>query len=107
MTLLTPQQVAITGTAPTYAAVTSSDTFNHDSRAFLHVKNGSGSSINVTVVSPGTLRGQNYNPPVVAVPAGTDRFIGPFDIGLQDPTTGVITVTYSSITSVTAALIRS
>jgi hypothetical protein len=44
--------------------------------------------------------------PTVSVPATTgDRMIGPLSPYLADPATGIITVTYSVTSSVTAALV--
>lgn len=106
MALLTRQQVGVTGTTPTYGAVAASDTVEPDDRAFLIVKNGSGSPITTTVVVPGSTFGQ-ANPDIpVTVPAGGERWIGPFTANLVDSTTGLITVTHSAQTSVTCALVR-
>jgi hypothetical protein len=105
MALISPQTVGITGTAPTYGAVTATDTIAPNDRAVLHVKNASGGSINVTVVVPGTQYGQPRADVVVAIPNGQDRFIGPFPNDLADPADGLIDVNFSGTTSVTAALI--
>jgi hypothetical protein len=76
----------------------------------LDVNNASGGSINVTVGDPGTTPAGNPasgSPAgrVVAVPAGAQRdiYISPRNV---DPSTGVVTVTYSSTTSVTAECTR-
>ena len=45
---------------------------------FLYVDNGSGASVNVSVVSVPTLDGLDVEDLVVAVPAGEFRLIGPF-----------------------------
>jgi len=107
MTAQPIQQVTITGTTPSYAAVAASDTLVPDSRGFLIVKNAGGSPDTATVVVPGTTYGQN-NPDVpITVPATTgERWIGPMTPELADPTTGLITVTHSFTTSVTCAYVR-
>lgn len=107
MALLTTQQVGITGTTPTYGAVAASDTVVPDDRTFLIVKNAGGSADSCVVVVPGSTYGQ-ANPDVsVNVPATTgERWIGPLNGSLADPTTGLITVTHSFTTSVTCALVR-
>lgn len=113
MALYTVQNIAKTGLAPTYGAVALSDTFPNpgDERTFLHVKNGSGASINVTVVaqktqvkvpSVGQLTISNL---VIAVPAGQERVIGPFSEAFNDAN-GLVVVNYSAITTVTAAAVR-
>lgn len=107
MALLTPQQVGITGTTPSYGAVAASDTVVPDDRAFLIVKNASGSADTCTVVVPGAYLGQNIPDVAVTVPATTgERWIGPLTAALADPATGLITITHSQTTSVTCALVR-
>lgn len=107
MALLTAQPVVITGTAPTYAAVNSTDTVQYRGQEqFLIVKNASGAPINVTLVVPGTKYGQAVADVVVAVPATTgERWIGPFQADMADGD-GIITINYSATTTVTAALVQ-
>ena len=107
MALLSPQQVGITGTTPTYGAVAASDTLVPDDRIFLIVKNGNASPDTTTVVVPGTYLGQAVPDVAVTVPATTgERWIGPLNAALADPTTGLITVTHSVTATVTCALVR-
>ena len=107
MALLSQQQVVITGTTPSYGAVAASDTIVPDERAFLIVKNASGSIDNAVVVVPGSTYGQANPDVTVSVPITTgERWIGPMVPALADPTTGLITVTHSQTTSVTCALVR-
>jgi hypothetical protein len=103
MAALATQQLPITGLAPAYSAAGGSgDTVAPGDHVVLHVKNGSGGSINVTVAVPGTEYGQNRPDPVVAVAAGADKFLHlPREIA--DPTDGRIHVTYSAVTTVTVA----
>lgn len=108
MALLAHQQVAATGTAVSLtAAAGGGDTVNPDDRVFLWVKNGSGAPITVTVVVPGAFYGQNLGDIAVSVPATTgERLIGPLDRKLADPSTGVVNITYSGVTSLTVAAVR-
>jgi hypothetical protein len=107
MALLTAQQVAITGTTVTYATPTTSDTVAPDERAFWHVKNTNASTRTATVVVPGTTFGQANADVAVTVGATTgDEMIGPLVPALADPSTGLITLTLSSVTDVTAAIVR-
>jgi hypothetical protein len=111
MAALTLQTIAAAGLKPAYAAVNSEDTVkvNSAQRNFLHVKNGSGGSINVTITAVKTsarVRGVGVvtvNDLVVAVPAGEERLIGPFTEAYMD-TDGDVTIDYSGITSVTAGV---
>lgn len=109
MALISKQDLAVTGTAATYGAVAASDTIAPDtSRKFVyHVKNAGGSPDTVTVVVPGTDEFGQAHPDIpVVVAAGTEKFI-PLVLQprLADPSTGLITITHSFTTSVTAALL--
>lgn len=108
MALLSAQQVAITGTTPSYATVTSSDTIVPDDRAFLIVKNTTATVDNAVVVVPGAQYGQPRQDVTVVVPITTgERWIGPMVADLADPATGLITVTHSNAAAgVTSALVR-
>lgn len=100
------QQMAATGTAVSYTAVSSSDTTGDISsgRCFLHVKNGGGSSDTVTLVTPGTVGpALAIADLTVAVANGAEKFIGPLDPTLFG---SIVTVTHSFTTSVTAALVQ-
>ena len=72
---------------------------------WLEVINGGGGSINVTIAIPASASGfanAAYTNTVVAVAAGARKKIGPLTPQLyQDPTTGLATITYSGVTSVT------
>lgn len=109
MALLTAQAVSRTGLAPVYSAVSASDTIAVPSGSllFLHVKNGNASPCTVTLVDNGkTPAGSSATNPTVSVPATTgDRMIGPLPASMADPSTGLVTVTYSPTATVTAALV--
>lgn len=108
MALLTAQAVVFPRLTAVYSTPSASDTITPDNGLVLHVKNTNAATRDVTVVVPGSTYGQ-ANPDVVnTVPATTgDNFIPiPNSPGLIDPTTGLITVTYSATAGVTAALLR-
>jgi hypothetical protein len=93
---------AVSALNPSYqAAAAGGDSFpNTAGRAWLHVKNGSGGSINVTIASQKTCdQGSTHNL-VVAVPAAGERLIGPFSDRFAD-SNGLVQVTYSGVTSLT------
>lgn len=114
MATLSVQTIAPTGLVPSYAAANSSDAFPDDGRerTFLHVKNGGGSSINVTIPAQRTSRrvpgaGTITVPDmVVAVANGAEKMIGPFPDDYRGLTTGNVTVNYSATSSVTAAVLQ-
>lgn len=107
MALLNSQMVVITGLAASYGAVAASDTVTPGPHKVAHYKNASGSPVTVTVITPGTTWGQANPDVAVSVPATTgERFIGPLVAALADTTTGLITITTSAQTSVTAAILE-
>ena len=116
MAALTVQNIAPSGVAPSYsAAAAGGDTIAAGpagaERCFLHVKNGGGSAITVTInpVSPTSVRTPGVGPLAVpalsvSVPATNgERMIGPFAQAYIDPTTGNVSLSYSAVTSVTVA----
>ncbi len=108
MAVITAQAISRLGISQTLTAVNSSDTFQNDGRMYLRVKNASGSPITVTVSLPNTVDGITVTGRAVSVAATTgDSLIGPFPPEIyNDPSTGLVTVTYSSTTTVTAGLFR-
>lgn len=102
------QQPVYPSFAPLFAAAANGDTCVPGDRNYLWVKNGGGTSINVTVTSfPDTLPwGGAAADLVVAVPNGQERWIGPLrGTAHADPATGVVGIAYSALTSVTTALV--
>lgn len=107
MATLTTQQITIGGAAITpVAAAGGGDAVVADERTFLNVINGGGAPITVTIAIPGSLFGVAIGDPTVSVPAAGNRDIGPLTPAMADPTTGLVTITYSGVTSVTVAAKR-
>lgn len=109
MALLATQ--SITRAAPSAISFTAAagggDTFVPDNRTMIHVKNASGSSVTVTVVTPRTdAVGNAVADNTFTVPATTgDKEAGPWPAEIYaDPTTGLANITYSATTSVTVAV---
>lgn len=115
MATLTVQPISEAGAALSYAAAASGgDVFvNADDRTFLHVKNGGGSSVTVTITAqttsatvPGLGIVTKANR-TVAVPSGEDRLIGPLPHkAFNNPANSQVSVGYSAVTSVTVAAVR-
>lgn len=102
-TALAVQQISRAGITPSYSAANADGhSVLNSGKEFLHVKNGSGSSINVTVQTPGTVDGQAIADRVVAVGAGAEKMIGPFPPDTYNqPGTNTLYVDFSAVTTVT------
>lgn len=107
MATLTTQVIGQTGTAITFAAASGGgDACATGSDVKLLVKNGDASSHTVTLVTPGTVDGDlAIADRAVAVAAGATAAI-PVTDRYRDPATGLASLTYDAVTSVTVAVIR-
>lgn len=110
MALLTAQSMApTTGLVPSYAAVAASDTFVAAPGRYLHLKNTNAATRTVTVTTVGTAAGgaaiADWSGTIGAT---TGELLFPVTVPqhLNDPTTGVGTVTCSATAGVTIALIE-
>lgn len=109
MAALTTQSLAYPSTVITYAAAAGGgDTAKAADNARLIVRNGSGSSINVTIARFPTTdaEGVAETNMVLAVAAGAERWIGPlYGSRFTNPATGNVEITYSAVTTVTVAVV--
>lgn len=109
MALLAVQQANLSGTPVTYtAAAGGGDTFPipHDA-VCLRIKNGGGSAITASLAFPGTTPYGVANPvrTTSSIAAGAEVVVGPIPLSAVDSTTGLVTVTYSGVTTVTVAVV--
>jgi hypothetical protein len=104
---LTVQTISLPGLSPAFAAAAvGGDAFPNSGREYLHVKNGGGSEVTVTVDSQAACnQGYDHNA-VVAVPASEERLIGPFPKARFNDANDKVQVAYSDVTSVTVAAVR-
>jgi hypothetical protein len=106
MAVLTAQQIIPAGTAVTFASASGGgDRVPVGATNFVRVKNGSGSSITVTVNSVKPCDQGFDHDLAVAVAAGATTDIGPLTPGRFTDTDGLAGVTYSSVTAVTVAAV--
>jgi len=109
MATLAVETPDLDGLDATYnAAAGGGDEFANDGRVILHVKNGGGGSVDVTVTSQrtdGDPIGTTSDDSVTSVPNGEDRFIGPFLPAAFNDADGLVQVGYSGVTSVTVAVL--
>lgn len=104
------QKIVPTGLAVNLTAPTANGDAIKPGQQAVWVHNGSASSINVTAQTPQKVEGLDVAENIVAVPAGTDRLVGPFPAGTYgrpsggaDP--GMVYIDYSAVASVTRAII--
>lgn len=72
----------------------------------LVVRNGSGSSITVTVTVPGNTKYGVANPAFTkVVAAGATTLLGPLPSDLANPSDGLVAITYSAVTTVTVGAV--
>ena len=114
MALLTVASITTTtGNTPSYTAANSTDTISSsdisERGVILHVKTG-GTGTTVTVGDPGSTPAGNA---AAGSPAGKAYVLGataeariPVNKANVDPATGLATITYSAVTSVTAQAFR-
>lgn len=107
MPTVTVDAIVATGTPPATNTPTpaTGDKIKPGRGVFLLVHNGSGASIDVTLVTPGKVAGDlDIADRVVAVPAGEDRYIAVGDI--YRGSDGLATFVCSDTTSVTFTALR-
>jgi len=104
---LTVQVISLLGIIPSLAAAAvGGDAFLNSGREYLHVKNGSAASIDVTVDSVAPCnQGVDHNA-IVAIAAGVEKLIGPFPKARFNDAAEKVQVTYSDVTTVTVAAVR-
>jgi hypothetical protein len=104
MPVLTSQVVSIAGTAPSYAAASAGgDTVAAGEDVFVLVRNASGSSVTLTVTTPGTHHSLDVDDLAVAIPAGEERLVGPLTADLFGDQ---VQLAYSATTQVTVAAVQ-
>lgn len=108
-TSLSVQEISRTGLDPAYEAANGDgEKVVNDGKTFVHVINGGGSPITVTVQHPGTVDGLAVADLTVTVTNAEDQMIGPFPGRFNQVGTdvGQIYVDFSGVTTVTVAAIR-
>jgi hypothetical protein len=83
------------------AAAVGGNSFDNDGRTFFHVDNASGSLIWATFAAQNNCSLGQAHDIAVAVPAGEERMIGPFEKHIYNDNNDEVVVTYSNVTTVT------
>lgn len=106
MAALSATTVGLGGATVAFAAASGGgDTCPVGNGVVLLVKNGDAGSHTVTLVTPGTVNGLAIADRAVAVAAGATVAI-PITRDYRNPTTGLASITYDGVTSVTVAVVR-
>ncbi|MFZ3494622.1 hypothetical protein ACODT5_15585 [Streptomyces sp. 5.8] len=106
MAILASQRMPLSGLQPTYsAAAGGGDQAPVGEKLYLHVRNGGGGSVTVTLATPGTVGDLAVADAAQAVPASGAAFF-PLKSVFRDPTTGRAAITYSGVTTVTVAVVQ-
>lgn len=110
MATLTVNNVTVAGFRDDNALVAAAgggDAFAPGVDTFVRVNNGGGAPITVTFATPGTIGGLAIADAGGSVTNAQSRLFGPFPAELyQDPTTGLVIVTYSAVTTVTIGVFK-
>jgi len=109
-TAITPQNPALAGITPSYAAGDSANGMYvpNDGKTLLQVKNTGGAACTVTLKSNGyKVAGVALADQTVTVPATTgDKIIGPFDPMVFNQAGGTLSIDLSTATGVTIAAFK-
>lgn len=107
MATLPIQVVPHSGLEATYSpASAGGDQAGTGAGVLLHVKNGDSAQHTVTLAVPEKVDSLAVDSREVTVAAGTDQFI-PLPSLYEDPATGLASISYDAVTSVTVAVFRS
>lgn len=107
MATLTVQEISRSAITPSYgAAAGGGDQFPNDGRTYLHIKNGGGSSITLTIATQLTVDGKAVADDAITVTNAQERVVGPFPPGIYNDANGMVQLTYSGVTSVTVGAFR-
>src|SRR5215831_5188106 len=89
------------------AAAGGGDAFAPGADTFIRVNNAGGAPITVTFATPGSISGNAIADGGGSVTNAQSRLFGPFPADqYADPTTGLVTTTYSAVTSVTVGVFK-
>lgn len=87
------------------AAGGSGDVFQNSGREILLIRNDSGSNITLTVATPGQRDGVAFDEYTATLADGVTYALGPFPAAIFNNASSQVSMTYSSATSLTLAII--
>lgn len=99
---VTVQNIVVAGLSPTYdAAHVDGNAFLNDGNTILHVKNGSGAGITLTIQTNSIVGGVTVQDHTISIGAGTERIIGLFNTGVFNQSDGKVYIDTSAQASIT------
>jgi hypothetical protein len=105
MATLAVQTINTAGVAPTRnSAAGGGDSFTNDGKTFIDVVNGSGGEITVTITAQQACSVGILHTLAIAIAAGIEKMIGPFNRQIYNDANGKVQLTYSGVTSLTVAV---
>jgi len=107
LTSLSVTQAVSTGATPSFTAANSDGHyFENDGKVFVVIRN-TGVETTVTLQTPGTIGGAAVTEQTVTVLATTgESWIGPFKPSVYNQYNGVVNITFSQVTGLTACAYR-
>ncbi|WP_432136833.1 hypothetical protein [Streptomyces sp. bgisy154] len=109
MATLSVQAITADGLDPTYAAASAGgDKVRPGKTTFLHVINGDASPITVTLATPGNYYGSLANPDLTVTVAASGEQMIPVPVTpfADSSDSGLASISYSAVASVTVAALR-
>ena len=107
MAVLTAQPLANAGLKPVFSAASAGgDSFANTGNEYVHIKNGSASSITVTIDSVAPCSYGFDHDLAITIPAGEEKLTPRLARARFNDTDGFVTLTYSASASVTVAVIK-
>jgi len=82
------------------------DAFANTGQEVLHIINGDASPHTVTIVTQVTRDSQTVTALAVVCAANKTTAIGPFPMGIYNDTNGLVQITYSAVTSMSAKVLK-
>ena len=106
MAELTAQAMTRAGLKATYSTpIITGDYFYNYGNQFSHIKNDSASSITIVIYIPGKVDGMPVTNRTFTIPAGEEKFSGPFPPAYYNESVGIVRIGYSAVTDVTIAVL--
>lgn len=103
--VLSVQRIGMTGLSPTYVAASADGhVYAAGGREFMHIKNGGGADVTVTIDGPNPCDFGHMHSRAFDVAAGAERMIAVADMARHRTSDGLVYFAFSDTTAVTVAV---